>query len=86
MKIFVLPVAESNSSGLLNKGGVPDLHLLRTLSAIWQKSQETCFWEVMNSFVLVAYVSLSASRTPLQYLLACLNFNLDSKDLFCLNK
>ena len=66
VKIFVLPVAESNSSGLLNKGGVPDLHLLRTLSAIWQKSQETRFWEVMSSFVLVAYVSLSASRTPLQ--------------------
>ena len=36
----------------------------------------------MNSFVLVAYVSLAASRNLLQQLLACLNFTLDS-DLLC---
>ena len=39
----------------------------------------------MNSFVLSAYASLAASRTFLQ-LLACLNFTLDSEDLFCLYK
>ena len=38
---------------------------------------------VMDSFVLVACASLAASRTLLQQLLACLNFALDSEDLFC---
>ena len=33
----------------------------------------------MDSFVLVAYASLAASKTLLQQLLACLNFVLDSK-------
>ena len=35
----------------------------------------------MDSFVLVAYASLEASRTLLQRLLACLNFTLESEDL-----
>ena len=35
------------------------------------------------TLVLVAYVSFAASRTLLQRLLACLNFTLDSEDLFC---
>ena len=35
----------------------------------------------MDSFVLWAYVSLTASRTLLQWLLACLNFTLESEDL-----
>ena len=40
----------------------------------------------MKSFVLLAHASLAASRTLLQQLLACLNLNLDSKDLFsCYN-
>ena len=38
-------------------------------------------WEVMDSFVLLAYPSLAASRTLLQRLLACLNFTLESEDL-----
>ena len=37
----------------------------------------------MNSFALVAYASLAALKTLLQRLLACLNFTLDSEDLFC---
>ena len=49
--------------------------------AIRQKSQEPSFWEVMDCFVLLAYASLTASRTLLQRLLACLNFILDSEDL-----
>ena len=36
----------------------------------------------MYSFVLVAYAHLAASRNLLQQLLACLNFNLHSQDLF----
>ena len=37
----------------------------------------------MDSFVLVAYASLTALRTFLQQLLAYLSFTLDSQDLFC---
>ena len=80
---FALPDAEDNTSNPLNRGGIADLPLSRTLLAIHQKSREPRFWEVMDSFVLVAYASLAASRTLLQRLLACLNFTLDSKDLFC---
>ena len=80
---FALSDAEDNTSGPLNRGGIADLPLLRTLLAIHPTSQEPNFWEVMDSFVLVAYASLAASRTLLQPLLACLNFTLDSEDLFC---
>ena len=81
---FALSDAEDNTSGPLNRGGIADLPLLRTLLAIRQKSREPSFWEVMDSFVLVAYASLAASRTLLQRLLACLNFILDSEDLILL--
>ena len=80
---FALSDAEDNTSSPLNRGGIADLPLLRTLLAIRQKSREPSFWEGMDSFVLVAYASLAASRTLLQRLLACLNFTLDSEDLFC---
>ena len=78
---FPLSDAENNTSKPLNRGGISDLPLLRTLLAICQKSQGPSFWEVMNSFVLLAYESLAASRTLLQQLLACLNFTLDSENL-----
>ena len=38
---------------------------------------------LMDSFVLVACASFTASRIFLQQLLACLKFPLDSEDLFC---
>ena len=41
--------AEDNTSGPLNRGGIADLPLLRTLLAIRQKSREPSFWEVMDS-------------------------------------
>ena len=63
---FALSDAEDNNSGPLNRGGIADLPLLRTLLAIRQKSREPSFWEVMGSFVLLAYASLAASRTLLQ--------------------
>ena len=80
---FALSEAEDNTSGPLKRGGIADLHLLRTLLAIHQKSREPSFWEVMDFFVVVAYASLAASRTLLKRLLACLNFTSDSEDLFC---
>ena len=73
---FALSDAEDNTSGPLNRGGIADLPLLRTLLAIHQKSWEPSFWKVMDSFVLLAYASFTASRTFLQQLLACLNFRI----------
>ena len=78
---FALSDAGDNTSSPLNRAGMADLPLLRTLLTICQKSLELSFWEVMDSFVVLAYVSLAASRTFLQRLLACLNFTLDSEDL-----
>ena len=78
---FALSDAEDNSSRPLNRGCIADLPLLRTLLAIRQKSREPSFWEVMDSFVLLAYASLVASRTFLLRLLAYLNFTLESEDL-----
>ena len=62
---FASSDAEDNTSGPLNRGGIADLPLLRTLLAIPQKSREPNFWEVMDSNVLLAYASLAASRTLL---------------------
>ena len=77
---IALSDAEDNTSGPLNRGGIADLPLLRTLLAIRQKSREPSFWEAMDSYSLLAYVSLAVSRILLQQLLACLNFNLVSED------
>ena len=77
---FALSDAEDKTSGQLNRRGIADLPLLRTLLAIRQKSQETSFWEAMDSFVLLAHASLAASRTLSQRLLACPNFTLESED------
>ena len=70
---FALSNAEDNNSGLLNRGVISDLPLLRTLSAIRQMFRELSSWEVMEAFALLAYASLAASRTLLQRLPACLN-------------
>ena len=58
---FALSDKEDNTSGSLNRRGIADLSLLlRTL--FFQKSQVPSFWEVIDSFVLLAYLSLAASR------------------------
>ena len=46
--------------------GITDLHLLKTLLAIHQKSREPRFWEVIDSFLLLAYTRLAATRNLLQ--------------------
>ena len=79
--ILALSDAEDNNTGLLNRGGIADLPLLRTLLTIRQKSQEPSFWEVMDSFALLAHAISAASRILFQGLLACLNFTLESEDL-----
>ena len=63
---FALSETEGNTSRPLNRGGIADLTLLRTLLAICQKSRGPSFWEVMGSLVLLAYASLAASRTNSQ--------------------
>ena len=77
---FALSDVEDNMSGLLKRGGIADSVSLRTLLAIRQKSREPSLWEVIDSFDLLRYASLAASRTLLQRLLACLNFTLESED------
>ena len=57
---FALSDAENNTYGLLNRGGIADLPLLRRLLAICQMSREPSFWEVMDSFVLLAHASLTS--------------------------
>ena len=64
-KYFALSNAKDNTSGSLNRRGIANLPLLRTLLAICPKSLKPSFWEVMESFVLVVYASLAASRTLL---------------------
>ena len=61
--IFCLSDAEDDTTRLLNTGGTADFPLLRTLLAIRQKSLEPSSREVMDSFILLAYASLAASRT-----------------------
>ena len=51
---FALSDAEDNTPRLLNRGGIANL---------CQKAQESSFWEVIDSFVLLAYASLAASGT-----------------------
>ena len=46
--------------------GITDLHLLKTLLAIHQKSREPRFWEVIDSFLLLACTRLAATRNLLQ--------------------
>ena len=48
---FALSDAEDNTSMPLNRGGIADLPVLRTILPICQKSQEPRFWEVIDSFV-----------------------------------
>ena len=57
--------------------------MLRTVLVVLygRKSEALRVWKLMDSFVLLAYASLAASRTLSQQLLACLNFSLDSEDL-----
>ena len=48
---FALSVAEDNTSKPLNRGGIVDLPLWKTLLAICQKSRESSFCKAIGSFV-----------------------------------
>ena len=49
---FALSDAEDSTYGSLNKGGIADYPLLRTILTIRLKSREPSFSEVMGSFIL----------------------------------
>ena len=68
---FAVSDIRDNTFGLLNRGCIVALPFLRTPFLVRQKSLEPSFWEEMDSFVLLAYPSLAASRVLLQGLLAC---------------
>ena len=52
---FALSDAEDKTSRPLNRGGIADLPLLRTLLTIHQKSREPSFWELIDS----CFISIS---------------------------
>ena len=62
---FALLDADDNTSASLNRRGIADLPLLRTLLAICQKSQEPRFWEVMDYFVFIRICKFSTFKKPL---------------------
>ena len=78
---FALSEAEDNTFASLNRGGMADLSLLRTLLAIHQVTKVTFLGSDRLLIVLLAHASLAASRTLLQRLPACMNFTLESEDL-----
>ena len=59
---FALSDAEDNKSRSLNRGGIADLTLLRTISNSWNVLRAT-FLGSDGLFVLVAYTSSAVSRT-----------------------
>ena len=76
---FAWSDAEDNTSRLLNRGGIADLPLLRTLLAICQKLWEPGFWEVMDSF-FISKCKIGTIKKPLA-MITSQNFTLDSEDL-----
>ena len=64
VEFFILLDVEDNTSGSLNIGVIADLSVLRTLSAICQKSRQPIFWEVMDSFVSLACANFGSIKSP----------------------
>ena len=60
---FALPDAEDNNSGLLNRGGIADLPLLRPLLAICQKSREPRYWGLMDS-CFISILNFGSFKNP----------------------
>ena len=89
---FALSDAEDSTSGLLNRGGIVDLPLLRTLLAIHQKSRESSFWEVIDScFISIckfgSFKNPSATITSLSELCFSIRFILliETKKVISMN-
>ena len=64
---FALSGTEDNISRPLNRGGITDLPLLRTLLAIYQKFREPSFWKVMDSFVLFILLEQTKKMISMNY-------------------
>ena len=81
---FALSNAEDNTCSLLNRVDIYSrFTFIENTISNSPKVLRATFLGSDGLFVLVVYASLAASRTLLQQLLACLNFTLDSEDLFC---
>ena len=76
---FILSDEEDNTSRPLNRIGIADLPMMRTINNL-PKSEEPSLWKVTDAFALVTYGSLEASKIIVQLLLA---FTLDFEDLLC---
>ena len=56
---FALSHAENNTPRPLNRGGIADLPLLRTLLLIHQKYQKPGFWEVMMIMMMMMMMMMN---------------------------
>ena len=67
----------------MGRGVLADLPFyLKTILAVRQKSRQPFFWEVIDSFILLPYASLSTFTTLLEQLLELLE-PLELEEPFC---
>ena len=66
----------------MNRGGIVDFSLLRTISAICLESRESSFLEVID-FYFISICKFDRFKKPFAIITSFLNFTLDSHDLFC---
>ena len=71
---------EDNTSGSLNRGGIADLSLLRTLLEICQVLSAK-FLGSDGFFCFINTCKFGSFKNPFATNIACLNFTSDSEDL-----
>ena len=77
---FALSDVEDNTSGLLNRAGIADLPLFRTLLA---KVLRAKFLEVMDSFCFTSICKFHSFKNPFASITSLSELSLDLEDLFC---
>ena len=83
-KSFALSEAEDIISGPLNRGGIADLPLLRTLSAVRQKSQELSLWEVTDFFCFISISKFGSFKDHFATITSPSEFNVRCRRLIVL--
>ena len=66
LAVLIYQMREKKIPQLLNRRDIADLPLCQTLLGIPKTTWEPRLWEVIDTVVLLAYVSFPASRTLLQ--------------------
>ena len=79
---FASSDAKDNTSGPLNRGGISDLLLLRTLLVICQKSREPSFWKVIDFFVIIIITKFGSFKNPFTSINILFKLTLDANYLF----